>query len=100
MEPKLPLDPPGSFRNMLLSENTVLVFVLRRSGCAGRLTSGRVERGGNGDLSVYTGSALKLNEYISGENLRSWCVLGADGAPLQGWREVDPKDREKLLSAG
>ena len=74
----------------------MLVFVLRRSGCVGRLTTGRIERDDLGRLNVYTGVDGTINAYISGENLRSWCVLGADGKPLQGWHEITAEDHSKL----
>lgn len=80
---------------MRLSEAAVLFFVLRGSGCVGRLTSGRIERDGAARLNVYTGSAI--NAYISGDNLRSWCVVGPDRRPLAGWDEIIPEDRPRLL---
>lgn len=51
---------------MNLSPECVLVFVLKHSGCAGRLTSGRVERRGSSGLNVfdYRGNLI---DYISGD---------------------------------
>jgi hypothetical protein len=81
---------------MALSPESVLVFVLRRSGCVGRLASGRIERTEAG-LNVY-GIHGALNEYISGSNLRSWCVLGPGGRPLDGWADIQPEDHPRLFS--
>jgi hypothetical protein len=79
---------------MSLSEEAALFFVLRDSGCVGRLTSGRIERDGKTRLNVYTGPML--NAYISGDNLRGWCVVGR---PLAGWDEVTAEDRPRLFLA-
>jgi hypothetical protein len=80
---------------MRRSETAVLLFVLRSSGCVGRLTSGRIDRAGDGCLHVYTGSGI--NAYISGRNLRSWCVVGPDRRALPGWDEVTAEDRPRLF---
>jgi hypothetical protein len=82
---------------MPLSDTAILFFVLRGSGCVGRLTSGRIERDGEARLTVHTGSGV--NSYISGENLRSWCVVGPDRRPLAGWDAVTPEDRLRLFLA-
>jgi hypothetical protein len=82
-----------------LSITTKLVFVLRRTGILGELTSGRVERDGAGRLTVYHGSTDKINDYISGSNLRSWCVLGPDGKPMLDWQQIaSDEDRQKILA--
>jgi hypothetical protein len=81
---------------VLLSDNAVLVFVLRRSGCVGQLKSGRVERLGKTELEVYTGYDAAVNDYISGGNLRSWGVLGLDGELLPGWHEITVEDVPKI----
>jgi hypothetical protein len=81
---------------MLLSRDAVLVFVLRRSGCAGRLDTGRIERLKPSGLNVYNTQGV-LNEYISGYNLRSWCVLGPGGRPIAGWAEVQPEDGPRII---
>jgi hypothetical protein len=75
----------------------VLVFVLRRSGVSGHITAGRIERDGPVGLNVYTGPDGKINEYISGSNLRSWCVLGPDGHALPEWQHIEDEDRYKIL---
>ena len=77
---------------MKLSRNCVLIFVLRQSGCVGRLASGRIERLEAGGLNVYDASGA-LNEYLSGSNLRSWCVFGPDGSPIAGWMDMLLEDR-------
>jgi hypothetical protein len=79
---------------VLLSYSAVLIFVLQ-SGVRGQLTTGRVERYGPTSLSIYD-SLDMVNEYISGANLRSWCIQGADGKPLAGWCEVVPEDRPRI----
>jgi|HubBroStandDraft_5_1064220.scaffolds.fasta_scaffold273233_2 hypothetical protein len=76
---------------MNLSTECVLIYVLRRSGCLGRLTFGRVERQGSSGLNVfdYRGNLI---EYISGDRTRSWCLLGRSGAPLADWCQVHAED--------
>ena len=88
---------PAISNNMPLSDTAVLIFVLHRSGCVGRLTSGRIERDGPDGLNVYTGPGGCRNDYISGSNLRSWCVLGPDGKPISGWCEIAAEDRAKIF---
>src|SRR5205085_12677259 len=82
--PKLPVVDPERKGNMRLSDTAVLVFVLSHSGCVGRLRSGRIERDGPAGINVYNERAGTKNDYISGGNLRSWCVVGSDGRPLHG----------------
>jgi len=74
-----------------VSFECVLVYVLRRSGCVGRLSDGHVERRSPAELNVYdrTGG---LTEYISGDRTRSWCLLGPDNAPIEGWSRIHPED--------
>ena len=83
--------------NVLLSDTAMLKFVLRRSGCVGQLTSGRIERDGPDGLNVYTGPGGCRNDYISGSNLRSWCLLGPDGKSMSGWCEIAAEDRAKIF---
>jgi len=82
---------------MQLSYDTVLVFVLR-SGCVGRLASGRIERNESMGLNVYSPYPSTVNEYISGDNLRSWCVVGADGKHIGAWFSILPEDRPRMLA--
>jgi len=91
--------PRRIIKDMLLSDTAMLVFVLRRSGCVGRLTSGRIERVGPNKINVYTNPGGTINEYISGSNLRSWCVLGPDRNPLPGWQQIGPEDASRIESA-
>jgi hypothetical protein len=79
-----------------LSFGATLVYALRQSGCVGRLTCGRIERDGPTRIKVYDHYG-SMNEYISGRNLQSWCVLGMDGEPLPGWREIEDGDRHKMF---
>lgn len=74
-----------------------MLYVMRDSGCIGRFTSGRVERAGPAELSLYDQSGA-LIEYFSGTNIRSWCVFGLDGRRVEGWCEATPEDLPRLLS--
>ena len=81
-----------------LSSDLILVYVLRRSGLVGRLSSGRVQR--NGGLIVFDRYGRRI-EYLSlpGENVRSWSVITPGGAPVDGWCDVQDEDRDVLLRA-
>jgi hypothetical protein len=78
-----------------LSDEVVLLYVLSRSGCVGQLTIGRVERVGPSQLKVYDKYGAEF-EYVSGANLRSWCVFRPGGIPLEGWSEIQPEDLQKI----
>ena len=80
----------------VLSEKAVLIYILAESGVRGRLTSGRVERTGAGTLDVYDTWGNRI-DYLSGNKLRSWCVVGAGGKPIDGWREILPEDVPKII---
>jgi len=82
---------------MVLSEEAALVYILAESGVKGRLTSGRVERDPSGRLNVFDARGWRF-EYLSGDRLRSWCVLGPDGKPIDGWREIQPQDLSQLCA--
>ena len=82
----------GKILSLVLSDDVVMVYVLRDSGCVGRFTSGRVERTGSG-LNFYDRRG-DLVEYFSGTRIRSWCVFG----PLEGWCEVTPEDLPRIFS--
>jgi len=58
--------------------------------------SGWIERSGAVGIHVHTGFDRTVNNYISGDNLRSWCVLGSDGEPLPGWCEIAAEDHSKI----
>ncbi|HEY6306442.1 MAG TPA: hypothetical protein VIY49_02215 [Bryobacteraceae bacterium] len=77
---------------MKLSFECVLIYVLRHSGCAGRLQQGSVERYGSAELNVYD-SRGRFMEYISGSKMRSWCLFQANDAPIKGWCYIHPEDR-------
>jgi hypothetical protein len=83
---------------MVLSEKVVLVYILAESGVRGRLTAGRVERDPSGRISVFDARGEGF-EYLSGERLRSWCLIGAEGQPVEGWREIQPEDLPRMFSA-
>lgn len=76
---------------MNLSFECVLVFILQRSGCAGRLQRGRVERHGSTGLNVYDDKD-DLIDYLSGSRLRSWCLLGNDALPVENWGHILQED--------
>lgn len=80
-----------------LSLNLVMAYILRHSGVAGRLKRGYVERAGPGTLNVYYEGNGDLIEYFSGTNIRSWCVFGPYGQPLEGWSNVLPEDVAKIF---
>jgi len=81
----------------VLSDETVLMYVLAHSGCVGHLTAGRVERVGLSQLKVYDQYGAVF-EYVSGANLRSWCVFGPDGNPIDGWSQIHPQDAQRFGS--
>jgi hypothetical protein len=83
---------------MVLSDAASLVYILAGSGVKGHLTSGRIERGPSGTLEVFDALGNSF-EYLSGERLRSWCVLGPDGDAIDGWREILPEDLPKIFAA-
>jgi len=37
-----------------------------------------------------------LNEYVSGSNLRSWCIMTMEGFPIDDWYSVAPEDQSRL----
>ncbi len=82
---------------MVLSAEVMLVYILADSGVRGHLTSGRIERNPCGKLIVFDAHGERF-EYLSGNRLRSWCVIGCDGQPIDGWREILPEDLPKILS--
>jgi hypothetical protein len=83
---------------MVLSRDLTLVYVLRPSGLVGRLASGRVARRQAGELLVYDAYG-RIIEYLSepGGKVRSWCLLGPTGRPLDGWSQVLEPDRAKVF---
>jgi hypothetical protein len=80
---------------VVLSEDVFLVYVLADSGVRGRLTSGRIERQSSGKLTVFDLRGEQF-EYLSGERIRSWCVVGPDGKPVDGWNQILPEDLRDL----
>ena len=82
---------------LILSIELFLVYVLRASGCHGRLTSGRVERIGSNRLNIFDEHGTWL-EYFSGDALRSWCVLNGHGIPHEDWKAVQPEDVDHVVS--
>jgi hypothetical protein len=83
---------------MPLSPELMLIYVLRPSGVVGRLASGRVSRHKTGELVVYD-SYGRIIEYLSdpGGKVRSWCLLGPVGKPVDGWSEVLHQDRTRVF---
>jgi len=85
-------------KSMTLSNECVLVYVLRNSGVTGRLTSGKIEFHPGDGLRVYD-SFGTLNEYISGARLRSWTVL-RNGLACLEWSHVIPEDARLMAKEG
>jgi len=81
---------------MVLSDEAALVYILAESGVRGKLTSGRIERKPCGNLDVFDARGQWF-EYLSGEKLRSWCILGRDGALIDGWGEILPEDLPRIF---
>lgn len=81
---------------MVLSPDVFLVYVLAESGVTGHLTSGRIERNASGTLTVFDAHGYPFN-YLSAGRLRSWCVVGPNGRPIDGWREILPEDLPRIL---
>jgi len=83
---------------MVLSEGMPLVYILAESGARGRLTSGRIQRNASGKLAVFDAYGDRF-EYLSGERIRSWCVMGPEGKPVDGWGEILPEDLPRFLAS-
>jgi len=83
----------GKTPSLVLSDDLVMVYVLRDSGCVGRFTSGRVERTGSG-LNFYDRGG-GLVEYFSETKIRSWCVFGS----FEGWVRSDARRLAKNFLA-
>lgn len=83
---------------LVLSPDSTLVYVLRPSGLVGRLAAGRVSRNGADGLVVYD-SYGRVIEYLSepGGKVRSWCLLGPAGKPVDGWSKVLEQDRARVF---
>jgi hypothetical protein len=83
--------------NLLLSDDLVMVYVMRTSGCVGLFTSGRVERTGPSGVNVYNRYG-EILDYFSGTRIRSWCVFRPDDERIEGWCEVAPEDSSRIFS--
>jgi hypothetical protein len=81
---------------MVLSGEAVLVYVLADSGVRGRLAAGRIERNPAGELDVFDAQGDRF-DYLSGSRMRSWCVLGPAGKPIDGWQHILPEDLSKII---
>jgi hypothetical protein len=83
---------------LVLSPELTLVYVLRPSGLVGRLASGRVSRRETGQLVVYDAYG-RIVEYLTepGGKVRSWCLLGPAGKPVDGWSQVLDQDRIRVF---
>ncbi len=64
--------------------------------CPGALAEGKVVFDEREGLIVYDRFGA-LNEYLSGERLRSWTVM-RDGVPIPGRRHVMPEDAMRLMN--
>jgi hypothetical protein len=83
--------------SLILSIELFLVYVLRASGCHGRLTAGKVERIGPASINIYDERDTWL-QYFSGNALRSWCVLNERGMPHEDWKAVQSEDVDHVVS--
>jgi hypothetical protein len=83
--------------SLILSIELSLVYVLRATGCHGRLTAGSVERIGPKHINIYDEHGTWL-EYFSGDALRSWCALNQHGMPHEDWKVVQPEDIDHVAS--
>jgi hypothetical protein len=81
---------------MVLSDEVCLVYVLAETGVRGKLTSGRIERDPSGALVIFDAHGERF-EYLSGSKLQSWCVVGPNGEPVDGWREILAEDLLKIF---
>jgi hypothetical protein len=81
---------------MVLSDDVYLVYVLAESGVRGKLSSGRIERNSTGGLDILDARGERF-DYLSGDRLRSWCVIGTEGRPIEGWGEILPQDLPKIF---
>jgi hypothetical protein len=93
-EDRKPAPVPPS-RTIKLCEHIVFAYVLRDSGVTGHLNSGRVEQSAAGGLDVFDVYGSRF-EYFSGNRLRSWCVFGSDGKPIDGWSKILEEDRQRM----
>jgi len=83
--------------SLILSIELFLIYVLRASGCHGRMTAGRIERTSPKTIDIYDERDTRL-DYFSGDALRSWCVLNERGIPHEDWKAVHPEDVEHVAS--
>jgi hypothetical protein len=83
--------------SIILSPELFLVYILRQSGCSGQLTAGTVQRSGPCRLNVFDEHG-KPFDYVSGDALRTWCVIDPAGKPVEGWSEIMAGDLPALVS--
>jgi hypothetical protein len=81
---------------MVLSCDCVLLSTCSLAASAAASTSGKAERDERERVIVYDRFGT-LNEYISGDRLRSWTVI-RDGTPAPGWSHIMPEDAAPLPS--
>jgi hypothetical protein len=74
------------------------VYILAATGVRGHLSAGRIQRGPGRSLDVFDQTGKRI-DYLSGDRLRSWCVLGPEGAPVEGLGEILPEDRPRILTS-
>jgi hypothetical protein len=77
-------------RFIVLSQESALLYVLRRSKCVGRLTSGRVAVHESA-IAAFDNTGKPI-EYLSADNLTSWCLLGAPKQLANRWCHILPDD--------
>ena len=69
---------------MLLGNGVVLKYIMRGANQPVQsIDCGAVERDGRGGLRVRDEHGTLIQE-LSGTRIRSWCIVGADGASIDG----------------
>lgn len=86
-----------SHPKLSLSPEVSLVYVRQESGCHGQLTGGTIERVAPNKIKVYDAYGTFF-EYLSGDALRSWCVIDVHGMTLEDWSAVQPEDVDDVAA--
>lgn len=80
---------------MLLGNGVVFKYILRAPArkAVNSIEAGTVERDGLGGLKVRDEHGAFVLE-LSGDRVRSWCIVGPDGVAIDG--DMIPGDYERL----
>ena len=90
--PRLATSVPSKAPVKVLSEEAVLTYILAGSGVKGSLHSGTIRRGPGRTLEVFDAQGQRF-DYLSGNRVRSWSVVDAQGKPMEDWSDILPQDR-------